>query len=274
MPNIFISHSTEDKAEAELLCNTLESNGYTCWIAPRDIPAGVEWAGAITEGLQKADAVVLMFSDTSNESQHVLREMTLTVHQNKPLLPVRIEPGEPSGSMAYYLATCQWYDATQGGIALHRQGIMDRVQALLQQPAKPAGLVMAGFMPFSQSPYASWGQRLGAWFIDFLIIIIGYGLFTSIMGEQHNFVSLTLWIIYGIAFESSAWQATPGKRALGLKVTDARGEKLSAGAVIIRRLAQMLSAVILGIGFLMPAFTQYRQALHDMIAKAYVIKSK
>ena len=71
------------------------------------------------------------------------------------------------------------------------------------------------------------------------------------------------WVTYG---------ATPGKRALGLKVIDQAGGSLTWGQAIGRYLGTILSAAILGIGFLMAAFDDQKRTLHDRLAGTRVIK--
>lgn len=79
------------------------------------------------------------------------------------------------------------------------------------------------------------------------------------------------WLYYAL-FESSAWQATLGKKALGLEVTDMQGIRISFGRATGRFFAKIISSIILFIGFIMAGFTEKKQALHDMIAGTLVIR--
>jgi uncharacterized RDD family membrane protein YckC len=79
------------------------------------------------------------------------------------------------------------------------------------------------------------------------------------------------WLYYAL-LESSAWQATLGKKALGLEVTDMEGRRISFGRATGRFFAKIISALILWIGFIMAGFTEKKQALHDMIAGTLVIR--
>jgi uncharacterized RDD family membrane protein YckC len=79
------------------------------------------------------------------------------------------------------------------------------------------------------------------------------------------------WLYFAL-FESSAWQATLGKKALGLEVTDMEGRRISFGRATGRFFAKIISALILWIGFIMAGFTEKKQALHDMIAGTLVIR--
>jgi uncharacterized RDD family membrane protein YckC len=73
-------------------------------------------------------------------------------------------------------------------------------------------------------------------------------------------------------FESSAMQGTPGKRVLGLAVTDLHGNRISFARGIGRFFGRYLSSIILLFGYLIVAFTPRKQALHDMICGTLVIR--
>lgn len=79
------------------------------------------------------------------------------------------------------------------------------------------------------------------------------------------------WLYFTIS-ESSAWQATLGKKLLGLRVTDAEGNRINFGKANARYWSKLLSGLILDIGFIMIAFTKKKQGLHDKIAGTFVVK--
>jgi uncharacterized RDD family membrane protein YckC len=81
------------------------------------------------------------------------------------------------------------------------------------------------------------------------------------------------WLYYSL-MESSAKQATLGKMAMGIIVTDLEGRRIGFGKATGRYFAKILSALILGIGFLMVAFTQRKQGLHDILAGTLVVKGQ
>ena len=78
------------------------------------------------------------------------------------------------------------------------------------------------------------------------------------------------WLYFTI-FESSSWQATPGKRMAGLLVTDTNGARIGFGKANIRYWSKILSGFVM-IGYIMAAFTEKKQALHDMIAGTLVLR--
>jgi uncharacterized RDD family membrane protein YckC len=79
------------------------------------------------------------------------------------------------------------------------------------------------------------------------------------------------WLYFAL-FESSSLQATPGKLLAGTKVTDMEGKRIGFGRATTRTLAKGLSALMCYVGYIMAAFTERRQALHDIIARTLVLK--
>jgi len=85
-------------------------------------------------------------------------------------------------------------------------------------------------------------------------------------------LSLSIQILYFSFMEASKFQATLGKMAIGINVTDINGGKLDFGKAFIRNLSKILSYMILFIGYIMAGFTEKKQGLHDMIASTLVVK--
>jgi len=83
---------------------------------------------------------------------------------------------------------------------------------------------------------------------------------------------VVVWLYYA-GMESSVYQGTLGKMALGLMVTDLEGRRISFGRASGRYFAKIISGLIpLGIGYAMAGFTEKKQALHDMIASCLVLR--
>jgi len=86
-------------------------------------------------------------------------------------------------------------------------------------------------------------------------------------------VSLLLTWLYHALMESSEWQATLGKRVLGLVVTDMAGRRVSFGRATGRHFAKIITNMVPAfIGYFMAAFTEKKQALHDMLAGCLVLR--
>jgi hypothetical protein len=131
---VFISYSSDDSGVASCLCDALESRGIACWVAPRDIQPGADWAEQIIDGISQAAVMLLVFSSRSNASAQVKREVERAVHRGVPLLPVRIENLQPSKSLEYFLSAQHWLDAHGGPIEQYTRQIADAVGAMGAMP--------------------------------------------------------------------------------------------------------------------------------------------
>lgn len=90
----------------------------------------------------------------------------------------------------------------------------------------------------------------------------------------YTLVSTLVTCGYFAYMHSSERQATLGKMAVGIKVTDLDGNRISLGRAIGRYFAQILSGITMGIGYIMAGFTEKKQALHDIVCSTLVVKAK
>lgn len=99
------------------------------------------------------------------------------------------------------------------------------------------------------------------------------GAATGVMILFYIFICFGSWL-YPALMQSSKLQATVGMLALGLRVTDMEGRRISFGRATARFFASILSELILCIGYLMIAFTSKKQGLHDIIAGTLVLSKQ
>jgi uncharacterized RDD family membrane protein YckC len=154
----------------------------------------------------------------------------------------------------------------------------------------PATGVAAAFPAIVQ--YAGFWRRLAAALIDGLLFFAVYLAIAFVMGfiyaaitgndemsdDTANVIAYVAWIIafllgwlYWALMESSSKQATLGKMALGIVVTDGLSRRISFGRATGRYFGRILSALILYIGFIIIAFTAKKQGLHDIMADCLVV---
>ena len=149
----------------------------------------------------------------------------------------------------------------------------------------PVGILGYGLRTYreTQPTYAGFWLRFCAAMIDGVItsipgwVIAGTWAITAIepgVGVRlaTDGLSLVVGWLYEALFTSSAYQATPGKLLLGIRVTDVAGERISFARATGRHFAKIISAIILLIGYIMAAFTERKQALHDLMAGTLVVK--
>ena len=110
MGEIFLSHSSEDKLLAEELCRELEAEGFSCWIAPRDIDPGVEYPQALRSAISNASILLLMLSTNADQSIPIRRELEIADRAKVEILPVRLEEKKSFDNLDYYVSAVQWCD--------------------------------------------------------------------------------------------------------------------------------------------------------------------
>lgn len=135
--HVFISYSKHDRAVAEALCRCLEARGIQCWMAPRNITAGGEWAHEIVTAIESCRLFVLVFSGHAAESPQILRELTRADTARKAICPFRLEMVEPERSLAYYLGPVQWFDAYPPPASKYMDAFAEHLAPRLAEGALP-----------------------------------------------------------------------------------------------------------------------------------------
>ncbi len=140
--------------------------------------------------------------------------------------------------------------------------------------------------------YGGFWKRAIAFFIDFILLgffislITGIGIPDSItigrepglamnfeISSREYYMMFFGWLYFS-SFESSTWQGTPGKKVMSMRVTNKAGERLSFLHASGRYFAKILSYIPMFLGFVMAAFTEKKQALHDFAAGTVVVNKK
>lgn len=147
-------------------------------------------------------------------------------------------------------------------------------------------------------PYAGFLSRFIAFVLDYLLITFVLSIIIAIFMPagfaiegpeimEYNedyirdltdaagpfiWVFYAFWWLYNATMHASRWQATLGKRAMSIIVTDLEGNRISFAKASIRFVGKLISTFLFLIGYLLAAFTSRRQALHDMIAGTIVLQ--
>ena len=119
---------------ANAVCAALEREAIRCWIAPRDVMPGRSYSGEITRAIQQSRAFVLIFSESSNNSEQVLREVQLAANSRLHIVQFRIDAVVPSDDLEYYLSGPHWLDAVTPPLENHLAQLQTSVKALLALP--------------------------------------------------------------------------------------------------------------------------------------------
>ena len=212
---------------------------------------------------------------SSAEGARFCRTCGATLHTDSPTAPAPAttpastvaEVGTVGPASSAYVGSAPGYAA--GGVLPSNLG-MTSASAAMSAPAAP--VVYAGF----------W-LRFVALFIDGVLLGIGGVILGVVIGiatqAQATAIATIVTLIYVViailyfpVMESSARQATWGKKAMGIIVTDYNGNRIGFGRAFGRFLSKIVSQLIFYIGYLMAAFTERKQALHDIMAGTLVVK--
>ena len=131
--DVFISYAVQDRPVAEAVCAALESKHIRCWIAPRDIWPGAEWAEAVVDAIDESRIFVLVFSSSSNASRQVVREVERAMSQGTTIIPLRIDDAPLSKAMQFYIDRYHWLDARTPPLKKHLQQLAQTIQNILGQ---------------------------------------------------------------------------------------------------------------------------------------------
>jgi TolB-like protein/Tfp pilus assembly protein PilF len=113
---VFISYASQDAAVANSIVENLEQHGLTCWLAPRDVKPGSQYADAIVGAINEAKVVVLLLSHKAVASSHVGREVERAASKQKPIIAFRIDAATLNRALEYFLSQSQWIDAPAIGM--------------------------------------------------------------------------------------------------------------------------------------------------------------
>ncbi len=148
--DVFISYSSQDKATADAACATLEAKGVRCWIAPRDVLPGEDYAEALIQAITSSRLVVLVFSSNSNRSPQVKNEVERAASKGIAILPIRIEDVTPSASIEFFISRTHWLDALTPPLERHLEQLAQTAKLLLSRTGAdvlPAGQRVTAAQP-------------------------------------------------------------------------------------------------------------------------------
>ncbi|MBV9883890.1 MAG: toll/interleukin-1 receptor domain-containing protein [Sphingomonadaceae bacterium] len=156
--DVFISYCSEDGAVADAACAALERRGLRCWLAPRDLPRGQDYAEAIAAAIAAGRVLLLIHSAGTGDSVQAKREVERAAGLGLPIFALRIAEAEPAPAIRFLIGEGQWLDAVTPPVAVHLDHLGDRIAGLLNR---------TGFRPLQPTlpprPLPDMGRRRHAW---------------------------------------------------------------------------------------------------------------
>ena len=194
--DVFISYSSRNKTEADIIVNELEQHGITCWYAPRNIPPGKTWASAITEALTQAKIVLLIYTHDSNNSQQVLNEINLANASNKTIIPFRLSDEPMNDQLAYYLARMQWVDAHSASLYDDVVPLRNQLLTLLKEAGGIAPYEMPGLWWTALEPdglFAIFPKQ--TWYWQTILIAVMAAIMSLVPSTHLRYLSVPFLVI-------------------------------------------------------------------------------
>jgi TolB-like protein/predicted Zn-dependent protease len=114
--HVFVSYASQDAAVAHSIVENLEQHGIKCWIAPRDVKPGAQYADAIVRAINEVKVVVLVMSGSAVASAHVGKEIERGSSKRKPIIAFRIDAAPLNHALEYFLSESQWIDVPALGM--------------------------------------------------------------------------------------------------------------------------------------------------------------
>jgi len=151
--HIFISYSSKEAAVAAKVCDYLEASGIRCWIAPRNIDAGGNYASQIVSAIKTCEILVVLASENTNASGHVSNEVSIAFDNRKVIIPFKLQDFNFTDEYLYFLGRKHWIEAYEdlpGAMRTLKETILSLSTAF--QPEKEPTPAVEQMPPSPPSP--------------------------------------------------------------------------------------------------------------------------
>ena len=133
---IFISYSSKDRQAANAIVNVLESRRIPCWIDYRDGLPGKDFSASIVRAIKGATHLVLIVSQNSTESVHVLNEVNSATNAGVPIIPFKLDESMLTEGFEYYIGRTHWLEAITPPLESHIEDLANTIESSLTAPGE------------------------------------------------------------------------------------------------------------------------------------------
>jgi TolB-like protein/Flp pilus assembly protein TadD len=145
---VFVSYASQDVAIANSVVEALERQGIRCWIAPRDVTPGSQYADEIVGAINDAKVVVLVLSEHAIASRHVGKEIERASSKRRRVIALRTDAAVLTRSFEYFLSESQWIDVAVLGMP----GALTKLTQAVGQGVAPSSWVSPGLGADAMNP--------------------------------------------------------------------------------------------------------------------------
>jgi adenylate cyclase len=146
--DVFVSYASQDVATADAVVENLERQGIKCWIAPRDVTPGSQYADEIVGAINDAKILVLVLSEHAVASPHVGKEIERASSKRRRIIGLRTDAAPLTRSFEYFLSESQWIDVA----ALGMPGALTKLTQAVEQGLAPSSWVSPGLGADARNP--------------------------------------------------------------------------------------------------------------------------
>src|SRR5882762_5516550 len=132
----FISYASHDAEVAQKVCSALETAGFPCWIAPRNVVPGTLYADGIVHAIDESSILVLILSQQAIASAHVGREIERAISKRHPVVALRIDSAPLTAAFEYFLNQSQWIEGGGSDAAIAQ--LVSAVEQHLSRGSAPS----------------------------------------------------------------------------------------------------------------------------------------
>ncbi|MGO9945493.1 MAG: TIR domain-containing protein [Steroidobacteraceae bacterium] len=175
---VFISYASHDAAVAQMVCAALEAEGIPCWIAPRDVVPGTQYADGIVGAIDESRILVLIVSKDALASAHVGRELERAASKRHPIIALRLDTAPLTRAFEYFLNQSQWIEMGAGGTDA---AIAKLVEAMGRHLA--AGSAVAPTQ--SQAPVRKAATSRRVWGVAGIVVVLALAAAYFLVGRLH-----------------------------------------------------------------------------------------
>jgi TolB-like protein/tetratricopeptide (TPR) repeat protein len=142
-----VSYASQDAAVANSIVESLEGQSLKCWIAPRDVTPGSQYADEIVGAINEAKVVVVVLSEHAIASPHVGKEIERASSKRRRIIALRIDNAPLTRAFEYFLSESQWIHVPALGMPAALNKLADAVAQGVTSSAEP---VPASIQPVAQ----------------------------------------------------------------------------------------------------------------------------
>jgi hypothetical protein len=133
--DVFISHAHRDKDIADAICEKLESEQVSCWMAARDISASEDRTEATRNAIGSSRVMVLVLSENANAAPHIEREIAHAFYTRRAIVPIRMANTLPRRDFLFYLGSVRWFNAFSASKTHHLAALTAHIKSLVPDRA-------------------------------------------------------------------------------------------------------------------------------------------